>query len=316
MHNYHHYDKRVERKYIKQLIHSLPIPNKPDPLDIVLDGGAFAGSLHIGALYYLKQLQKNKIITIQRISGVSIGSAIALLFKLNALHLSSHIYKFMQNCFKDNLSLDVSFQIIAFMKQLMDDKDPHFYKSLDDNFFVSYMDIKLNKHIVVSTYDSNFHVCDTIIKSMFIPFVFDGSLSYRNQFVDGITPHFFYNQSPKKTLFIDLTQFPIHYICTKFSYDFSSSKRKAIDDIHSFFTHTTITPMCSFVENWDLFSQIRFKLRYILTLSIAFFLSYIQYFYNYYYIHYSSLFQNNKTIIHIQSYFSIIFRIIVRNLLV
>ena len=111
-HDQYQYD---QRKYIKQLIHSLPITNNlntnnlntnnPIPLDLVLDGGAFAGSLHVGALYYLKQLQKNNIIDIQRLSGVSIGSAIALLFKLNALHLSSHIYKFIQNCFKDNISL-------------------------------------------------------------------------------------------------------------------------------------------------------------------------------------------------------------------
>lgn len=327
-HDQYQYD---QRKYIKQLIHSLPITNNlntnklntnnlnsnnPIPIDIVLDGGAFAGSLHVGALYYLKQLQKNNIIDIQRLSGVSIGSAIALLFKLNALHLSSHIYKFIQNCFKDNISLDISFQIIAFMKQLMDDKDPHFYKSLNDNFFVSYIDIKLNKHIAVSTYDSNFHVCDTIIKSMFIPFLFDGSISYRNQFIDGITPHFFYNQSPKKTLFIDLSQFPVHHFCTKFSYDFSSNKRKAIDDIHSFFTHQKNTPMCSFVENWDFLSQLRFKLRYIFTIAIAFVFSYIHYFYNYFSIHYSVFFQNNESLLKIQSYFSHIFQIIVRNLLV
>lgn len=300
------------RKHIKKLIHSLPIPNKPTPIDIVLDGGAFAGSLHVGALYYLKQLRKNNIIDIQRLSGVSVGSAIALLFKLNALHLSSHIYNFIQNCFKDNIRLDVSFQIIAFMKQLMDDKDIHFYKSLNDNFFVSYIDIKLNKHIVVSTYESNFHVCDTIIKSMFIPFLFDGSLSYRNQFIDGITPHVFYNQSPKKTLFIDLSQYPVHHFCTKFSYDFLSNKRKAIDDIHSFFTHKKNTYMCSFVENWDFLSQLRFKLRYIFTLSIAFVFSYIHYFS----IHYSVFFKNNKSLLKIQSYFSHIFQIVVRNLLV
>lgn len=300
------------RKYVKHLIDSIPIPNKPTHIDIVLDGGAFAGSLHIGALYYLQKLHKRKIISIQRFSGVSVGSAIALLFKLNSLKLASHIYTIFQDCLRDNLTLDVAFQVIAFMKQLMDKKSVDFYKSLNDNLFISYIDLTINQHVVVSQFDSNFHVCDSVIKSMFIPFLFNGSLSYRNQFIDGFIPHFFHNQSPKKTLFIDLSKFPIQYVCTKYKFDFSSMKYKAIDDIHAFFLQHKSTKLCTFVEDWDFFSHIRFKIRSLLTFFLIWIFSHLRYFS----IQYGLFFQHNKPLLKTQSLLSSIFQIIVRNFLV
>jgi len=300
------------RKYVKHLIDSIPIPNKPTPIDIVLDGGAFAGSLHIGSLYYLKKLHHKKVISIQRLSGVSIGSAIALLFKLNSLKMAHHIYTIIQNGLRDNLTLDISFQVIAFIKQLMDKKGDDFYKSLNDNLFISFIDLKIKQHVVVSQFDSNFHVCDTVIKSMFIPFFFDGSLSYRNQFIDGITPHFFHNKHPTKTLFLDLSKFPIQHVCTKYNYNYSSNKRKSIDDIHSFFFHQKSTKLCTFVEDWNFYSHLRFNIRSLITFFLILFFSHIRYFS----IQYCLFFKNNKTLIKVQSFVSSIFQIIVHNFLV
>jgi hypothetical protein len=312
------------RKYVKHLIDSIPIPNKPTPIDIVLDGGAFAGSLHIGALYYLQKLHKRNIISIQRLSGVSVGSAIALLFKLNSLKMASHIYTIFQDCLRDNLTLDVAFQVIAFMKQLMDKKGVDFYKSLNNNLFISYCDLTTNQHVVISQFDSNFHVCDSVIKSMFIPFLFNGSLSYRNQFIDGFIPHFFHTEPSdktlgkihdkpfKKTLFLDLSKFPIQYVCTKYTYDYASTKHKAIDDIHTFFLRHKSTKLCSFVEDWDFLSHLRFKIRSFITFFIIWVFSHLRYFS----IQYGIFFQNNKTLLKMQSLLSSVFQIIVRNFLV
>ena len=310
------------RKYVKHLIDSIPIPNKPTPIDIVLDGGAFAGSFHIGALYYLQKLDQRKIISIQRLSGVSVGAAIALLFKLHSLKLASRIFSIFQDCLRDNLTLDVAFQIVAFMKQLMDQKGIDFYKSLNDTLFISYSDLVTNQPVVISQFDSNFHVCDSIIKSMFIPFLFNGSLSYRNQFIDGFIPHFFhtepfndkpFNDKPfKKTLFLDLSKFPIQHVCTKYTYDYASTKHKAIDDIHTFFLQHKSTKLCSFVEDWDFLSHLRFKIRSLITLFIIWIFSHLRYFS----IQYGLFFQHNKPLIKIQSLISSIFQIIVRNFLV
>ena len=54
--------------------------NKITKINLILEGGAFNGSYHIGALYFLKEMEKKKYIQIHHISATSIGSISALLY--------------------------------------------------------------------------------------------------------------------------------------------------------------------------------------------------------------------------------------------
>ena len=59
-------------EYINKLIENLPdeIKNRKEPetIDLVLDGGVFNGSYHIGALYFLKEMERRKYIKIRSFS--------------------------------------------------------------------------------------------------------------------------------------------------------------------------------------------------------------------------------------------------------
>ena len=75
--------------YVKKLIENLPdeITKKKKPLvlDLVLDGGAFNGNYLVGALYFLKEMEKRGFVRVDRISGCSIGSFVGLLYFLDEL---------------------------------------------------------------------------------------------------------------------------------------------------------------------------------------------------------------------------------------
>ena len=83
-------------EYVNKLIENLPenIKNRvePEEIDLLLDGGVFNGSYHVGALYFLKEMEKRKYIKINRISGCSAGSIVAFLYFIDGLDLMPKLY--------------------------------------------------------------------------------------------------------------------------------------------------------------------------------------------------------------------------------
>jgi len=61
--------------YVKKLIENLPenITQKKEPLilDLVLDGGAFNGSYLVGALYFLKEMERLNYVKIEEFLDVA-----------------------------------------------------------------------------------------------------------------------------------------------------------------------------------------------------------------------------------------------------
>ena len=76
------------QKYINNLVDTIEPNGKLNKLnkkvvekvDIILEGGLFNGSYQLGFLNYIKQMEKNKLIKIKRLSGCSIGSFMAFLY--------------------------------------------------------------------------------------------------------------------------------------------------------------------------------------------------------------------------------------------
>jgi predicted acylesterase/phospholipase RssA len=97
--------------YVDKLFDTLPNnlknANKPLKIDLILEGGAFNGSYLIGALYFLKKLEKNNIIEIKRISGASIGSFVGLLYFIDKLDVVEELYDILLNDFKKKLHLNI-----------------------------------------------------------------------------------------------------------------------------------------------------------------------------------------------------------------
>ena len=75
--------------YINKLTENLKI-DKPIKLNIVLDGGSFNGGYLYGSLLYLKHLEKNNKIIINKISGCSVGALMSVLYILDKLEITEN----------------------------------------------------------------------------------------------------------------------------------------------------------------------------------------------------------------------------------
>jgi predicted acylesterase/phospholipase RssA len=95
--------------YVTKLIENLPdeFTKKKEPLilDLVLDGGVFNGNYLVGALYFLKEMEKKGYIKVDRISGSSVGSFVGLLYFLDELDCISEINSLILQDFKTNFFL-------------------------------------------------------------------------------------------------------------------------------------------------------------------------------------------------------------------
>ena len=86
------------QKMVKDLIENLPNNSsnptkKCEKIDLILEGGAFNGSYMLGILYFLKNMEQKKEFKIERISGVSIGAMLGLIYQLDCLDFSISFYK-------------------------------------------------------------------------------------------------------------------------------------------------------------------------------------------------------------------------------
>ena len=99
-------------EYVIKLIDNLPddLKNSKVPLrlELVLDGGIFNGSYLVGALHFLKEMEKRNYITIERISGCSIGSVIGFLYFIDALDTMPKFYDIVKKEFKEKYKLLIS----------------------------------------------------------------------------------------------------------------------------------------------------------------------------------------------------------------
>ena len=240
-------------EYVNKLIENLPenIKNRvePEEIDLVLDGGVFNGSYHVGALYFLKEMEKRKYIKINRISGCSVGSIVAFLYFIDGLDLMPKLYDIISNEFKNQMQLSCLKEI----KKHVHERIPKdIVKKVNNKLFISYNHIQAYKKKVKSVYKSVDDIINTVIKSSFVPYMIDGNLLYENKYVDGITP-FIFKERTHKILYLDL------YGSDKVGYLFNVKNEKTnfhrilsgLLDIHGFFIKECNTSMCSYVNDWN-----------------------------------------------------------------
>jgi len=126
--------------YINKLIKNLPKRDKAISLDLVLDGGIFNGGYLIGALYFLKELERINYVKIKRISGCSVGAAVGLLYSIDKLDLSEKI----NNKIAEQLKQSYKIPIIKEYKELLFGNEC--LQKRDQNRILQ----KINKYLYVS----------------------------------------------------------------------------------------------------------------------------------------------------------------------
>ena len=255
------------QEYVNKLIENLPDHNKnsetPIVIDLVLDGGFFNGSYLIGALFFLKEMEKRNYIKIDRISGCSIGSVAGLLYLNDLLDEIPKLYEISIEGFKKTHQLEIIKDIKKYLEPLITND---MYKKVNKKLYVNYNHVVKMKRYVKNKYKSNDDLFNTITKSCFAPYLVDGNVIYKNKYVDGISPYIFKKEEGKKILYLEL------FSRDKISHMISIKNEKTnfhriltgLLDIHSFFIKETNTSMCSYVNDWSYVTNCRQEIKLFL----------------------------------------------------
>lgn len=265
-------------EFVAKLIDNLPddIKNSKEPLvlDLVLDGGAFNGSYLVGALYFLKEMEKRNYVKINRISGCSVGAIAGFLYYIDGLHLMTNLYEVITADFRQSYKLQ-------FVKELHKYLGPHIpndiCQQINGKFFITYHNIKTGKKPVRSKYANVADILKTIVKSSYIPFLIDGNVLYEKKYMDGITPFVFNVEANKKILYLDL------FGADKISNLLNVKNEKSnyhrvlsgLLDIHSFYIKQTNTQMCSYANDWSLISKGGNYIKWLVEKLIIYFIYFV-----------------------------------------
>jgi hypothetical protein len=243
--------------YVKKLIENLPdeFTKKKEPLilDLVLDGGVFNGNYLVGALYFLKEMEKKGYIKVDRISGSSVGSFVGLLYFLDELDCISEINSLILQDFKTNFFFNkINYVLESIKKKFPKD----ICIKLNNRLFISYNNIT-SKKIVKCKYKNTDDLIQSILKSGFIPFCINGNMTYKNKYIDGLTPYIFKPDKNKKILYLDLYGYDkiCNIINIKNEKNIFNRLLYGLLDIHNFFIKQTKTNMCSYVDSWNILDK-------------------------------------------------------------
>jgi hypothetical protein len=241
-------------EYVKKLIGNLPdnITNVTEPkhIDLVLDGGIFNGSYLVGALYFLKEMEKQNYIKIDRISGCSIGSIVGFLYYIDGLDLMAKLYEMVNKDFRKNYQLTFLKEL---KKHLKDHIPDDICEKIKDKFYICYNNIKKGTKVTKTDYTDIDDIINTIIKSCYIPYLIDGNILHENKYIDGINPFIFDKEANKKILYLDLFGYDKIGILLNVKNEKSNFHRilSGLLDIHCFFIKESNTQMCSYVNDWN-----------------------------------------------------------------
>ena len=266
--------------YVKKLIENLPeeITKKKEPLilDLVLDGGAFNGSYLVGALYFLKEMEKLNYVKIERISGCSIGSFVGLLYFLDELDFLNELVAIVLQDFKANFLFN---KIKTLLETNIKNKMPsNICKKINRRLFITYNNI-YSKKIIKSKYKDKEDIIETILKSGFIPFCVDGQMTYKNKYIDGLTPYIFKQHHYKKVLYLDLFGYDkiTNTINVKNEKNIFNRLLSGLLDMHNFFIKQTATNMCSYVNDWSLTDKCKFNIKLFAEIVIIYIIKIMAY---------------------------------------
>jgi len=247
--------------YVYKFIENLPNDSKKyHEIDLVLDGGVFNGSYLVGALYFLKEMERRKYIKIDRISGCSIGSLVAFLYFIEALDLMPKLYEIANQEFKTKYTLT----IIKTIKVYLQDRIPDdICSKVNGKLFICYNDVKKRKKIVKCKFKNVEEIIDSIVRSCYVPLLIDNNILYKNKYIDGINAYIFEKEANKKILHMELFGYDKFMNSINIKNEKSNFHRilSGLLDIHSFYIKKTNTSMCSYVEDWSIMNKCNYNLK-------------------------------------------------------
>lgn len=267
-----HHNKEVRhlKNYIDTIAkNSMNDIVEPKEIDLVISGGAFNIAYGYGTILYLKSLEAKNKIHINRISGCSAGSILALVYLSNRSINVVEMYIELQKCFRDNGKLLI---LRDLLEKIIDNllEDETLLKKISGILFISRINISNGCQEVIDTFNTRDELLEAVYSSCFIPFFVDGTMKINNKYVDGIVPHLF-NDSVRPTLCIDLMTF------SKFHKMFITMKEvnphsRIIDganDASKLFNEGCTNGICSWLNKWSIYQFIIFRMKYLIGYTIC-----------------------------------------------
>lgn len=166
-------------KEIYGLIQNIEKPLQPLNIDIVLEGGGFNGSYELGILLFLRKLEREKYIKINRFSGASIGAILSLAYLSNNLEKQINYYSHVRESWRENMTLEKIHENIYSMCYNIDDELFDFLKK--DKLYITYHNINTKEQIVQSEFKNRNDLYESLIKTSYLPFLMDKNLCYNSE---------------------------------------------------------------------------------------------------------------------------------------
>jgi hypothetical protein len=247
-------------------------PNKHNHINLVLEGGLFNGSYLTGCLFYLKELEKRNYIKIQKLSGCSIGSIIALLYFLDDEEVILNIYKLAYKNFKEKYNVNIFNKIFKILNENLPTNIMDLIKN--KKIYITYFNVENCKQIIKCKYKSIEDLFETVRRSCSFPYIVDNSIYYKKKYIDGLYPYVFPCKNDNvRTLYLNihnLNKIP-GMLSVKNETTNIHRVLEGVIESHIFFTNSNKTNICSFTDEWNLY-DLFFYYIFILSMKIFVFI--------------------------------------------
>lgn len=261
---------------IKNLISNIEKPNTPLQLDVILEGGAFNGGYELGVCYFLKEMEKQNIIKVNRISGASIGSIIGLLYFLDILDNHYESYYKLRDKWSSSLNIKIYKELL---QDTIKDVSENTIETLNEKLFISYNNIDTKEQIVKSTYHNKEDLIQTIFKSCHIPYISDDEICYEEFFIDGGMPFIFMDREKEKInqnkdiLYVNINYWNIFFDSLNVSKEVSVDGKilTGILECYNLFYKKENNSLCSFTSKWKIQQYMMLRLKQLIVVLLVYF---------------------------------------------
>lgn len=226
----------------------------PIHMDIVFEGGAFNGYYEYGVALLLKEFERKGLIKVNRISGVSIGSIIGVLYLIDSLEL----YEQQMSKVKDYM---LRYMSLRNTKELLEQSFNNINESCFNNIlsnkklYITYFNVRENKIKCINKFKNKNDIMKTIFYSCHIPFLSSNEFALKNKYIDGIYPYIFNHsrENNKEILYVSITNLSkVGKIISINNQNHFKKIYSGIHDVYKFMYYGKKTKYCSYMKEWSL----------------------------------------------------------------
>ena len=241
------------------------INNNIIEIDLILEGGAFNGAYMLGSLKYIKQLERNKILKVNRISASSVGIILAILYYFDILDISFIYITKTYKYYKKYGNIKCIHNYVNEIFNIIIKKNIYF--DLTDKLYVNYLDIKYGKEIINHKYNDIYELKDCLIRGCHVPTITSNSFTYNNRFIDAAFPYIFHDSPNLYIISLSNTPYKIYQMISITDKTYITRFYDGVVQANNFFNNKPSTIMSN-VNKWNIYNIFLYRLKKIIFIII------------------------------------------------